>query len=118
MGENKKLLEQNDIIVWPEQLFNDPIFYERYIGSLREVSAHLYLDEFAETIEKAYGTRRNLIYKSNPLYIDNSLAILAENQEYIRRRLGPEKLTETYFQGYETTSHETGGMKPCMKHTL
>ena len=102
LGENKKLLEQNDIIVWPEQLFNDPIFYERYIGSLREVSAHLYLDEFAETIEKAYETRRNLIYKSNPLYIDNSLAILAENQEYIRRRLGPEKLTETYFQGYES----------------
>lgn len=102
LGENKKLLENSDLIVWPEQLFNDPVFYRLYIESLREVSSDSYLYNFEESIMDAYKTRNNLIYKSNPLYIDNSFTILAENQEYIRRRLAPEKLVEAYFHEHES----------------
>ena len=98
VGENNKIYNKESKIYWPEQLFTDQYFFKKYIEFLDKFSNPEYLDKFFSLINNNYKEILNLTYKTNYLYALDNKKILFENQQFIKRKLYPKELTQSYVQ--------------------
>lgn len=99
MSEDMNILNYDkNKIIWPDQLFQNQLFFKKYIQFLNQFSERNYLDKFFNLINKDFEEKLNLTYKTNPLYSINNKKILYENQEFIKRKLNPKELTQSYLQ--------------------
>jgi len=99
-GEHRTVLGETDTLDLLDQIFNDYNFYVLYVKYLHKYSEKSYLENFYKKIKTEYEKKLNITYRANPLYIDNTFKILAENQSYIRNKLNPSQIAHAYFDNY------------------
>ncbi len=77
-------------------LFEDYIFFERYVHELEMVSQKSYLDELFSELDGELQMNMEIVYRDYPYY-RFSKGVFYENQNYIRKMLNPIKGLEVYF---------------------
>jgi len=83
-----------------EALFNDEVFFSKYMTALERVSNPKYLDSFFLAIKDELENNLNIVYKEFPYYSFKK-HILYQNQKYIRAMLNPFKGLHAYFRASE-----------------
>tara|TARA_Y100000310_G_scaffold344228_1_gene455844 strand:+ start:2558 stop:5290 length:2733 start_codon:yes stop_codon:yes gene_type:complete len=77
-------------------VFKDPVFFEKYMKRLDEISQGDYLDNLFLELDEEIKTKKNILYKDNPFYFFNK-EIYYANQRQIRERLDPVKSINVYL---------------------
>ncbi len=90
---------------WLFLLFQDRVFYKKYIEALEMISKKEYLDGFFNSIQEEQEEKLNTLYKSWPQYKFEGKKIIYSNQEYIRKVLHPEKAALAYWEEIDSSSN-------------
>lgn len=85
-------------------LFEDPVFYGRYIQELERVSKESYLDSLFYEVGDELQENLDILHKDRPYY-SFSKAVFYDNQRYIRTLLNPSKGAQVYF--YNSTENRS-----------
>ncbi len=89
---------------WLFLLFQDQVFYKKYIEALEMISKKEYLDGFFNSIQEEQEEKLNTLYKSWPQYKFSGKKVIYSNQEYIRKILHPEKTALAYYEEIDSDS--------------
>ena len=92
-------------MTWEERLIGDPVFAEKYMAALKEISTEGYLDRFFADIATDYRRVLGMLHKSYPVYsFEGDKKIMYGNQAYLRTVLRPPKGIQPYFRSYDPRS--------------
>lgn len=80
-------------------LFEDPVFFEKYIQELERVSQESYLDTLLYETYEELQENINILHKDRPYYYF-SKSVFYNNQKYIRTVLNPSKGAQVYFYNF------------------
>ncbi len=81
-----------------DSLFNDGVFFEKYIQELERVSEKSYLDSLLKDLDDEIKKNVNMIHKDTPHY-HYSDEFFHDNRLYIQNTLNPVKSINPYFDG-------------------
>ena len=87
-----------------ETLFDDPVFFEKYIQELERVSQESYLDPLLHDTDKEFQENLDIIHRDLPYY-SFSKDVFYDNQKYIQTVLNPSKGAQVYF--YNSTGNRS-----------
>ena len=85
-------------------IFDDPIFFAKYVQELERISQPSYLDNLFTELDAGLTRNIDIIHKDYPGY-QLSKDIFYNNQNYIRTVLNPVKGLHAYF--YQNTTNES-----------
>lgn len=97
-----------------DALFEDPVFFGKYIQKLERYSQESYLDSLFYNIGDELQGNLDILHNDRPYY-SFSKTVFYDNQRYIRTSLNPSKGAQVYF--YNSTENrsitlELGNMQP------
>ncbi|MGE5398837.1 MAG: CotH kinase family protein, partial [Ignavibacteriales bacterium] len=95
-------------------LFEDPVFFGKYIQELEKYSQESYLDSLFYDVGDELQDNLDILHKDRPYY-SFSKAVFYDNQRYIRTLLNPSKGAQVYFYnstGNRSITLEIGNMQP------
>ncbi len=85
-------------------LFEDTVFFEKYVQELERVSQESYLDSLLYETDEELQENINILHKDRPFY-SFSTSVFYNNQKYIRTVLNPSKGSQVYF--YNSTGNRS-----------
>ncbi|MDD3416536.1 MAG: CotH kinase family protein [Lachnospiraceae bacterium] len=97
-----------------DALFEDPVFFGKYIQELERVSKEFYLDSLFYEVSDELQENLDILHKDRPYY-SFSKAVFYDNQRYIQTLLNPSKGAQVYFYnstGNRSITLEVGNMQP------
>ncbi|HET8687964.1 MAG TPA: CotH kinase family protein, partial [Methanosarcina sp.] len=95
-------------------LFEDTVFYDKYIQELERVSQESYLDSLFYDADEEFQQNLAILHKDLPYY-SFPRAVFYNNQRYIRTVLNPSKGAQVYFYnstGSRNITLEVGNIQP------
>ena len=101
----EKNYSQRDKIFWWDLIFEDKIFFEKYMQELERVSQKSYLDELFLKLDEEIKKNTNILHKDNPIY-HFPKETYYETQEKLRYKLNPVQCMNIYFQKYLPFQHK------------
>jgi hypothetical protein len=105
IGEERKIGETIEITHWEDLVFNDEIFYTKYVEKLNKISKKEFLDDYFNTINEQLDEKSKILHSSFPWYNFDLFNVLYENQKYIQDFLNPSNTLHTYINSYDTTTN-------------
>ncbi|KKG16865.1 hypothetical protein EO98_02845 [Methanosarcina sp. 2.H.T.1A.6] len=97
-----------------DTLFEDPVFFEKYINELERVSQESYFDSLFYDVDDELQENLDILHKDLPYY-SFSKAVFYNNQQYIQTVLNPSKGEQVYFYnstGNRSITLEVGNIQP------
>lgn len=95
-------------------LFEDPVFFEKYVQELERVSQESYLDSLFYDVDKELQKNIDILHKDRPYYYF-SKTVFYDNQKYIQTVLNLSKGAQVYFYnstGNRSITLEVGNTQP------
>ncbi len=87
-----------------DTLFEDPVFFEKYIHELERVSQESYFDSLFYEVNDGLQENLDILHKDRPYY-SFSKDVFYDNQRYIQTLLNPVKGAQVYF--YNSTENRS-----------
>jgi spore coat protein CotH len=103
-GQGRKFIEQgnqnpnNYSSEWPWNIFQDKIFFKKYIESLEEISDKKFFDQFFLNIKEEAEEKEKILNKSFPYYEFDEEKFY-KNRKNINEQLRPSKSLSVYYEG-------------------
>ncbi|MGB9940869.1 CotH kinase family protein [Methanosarcina sp.] len=95
-------------------LFEDTVFFEKYVQELERVSQESYFDSLLYDTDKELQENLDILHRDLPYY-SFPKAVFYNNQKYIRTVLNPSKGAQVYFYnstGNRNITLEVGNIQP------